>query len=117
MHDSGNLLDSSLEVLERTSVRLKLSSALPVGGRLKHFWPVWKQMGAENGTESGTLASAGVPSPIQAGNLSRQTISSVNCSAPSNAGRELRRSVESECHGRDVTNGIRQKVCKAHGAR
>ena len=45
MHDSGNLLDSSLEVLERT-VGFKLSSALPVGGRLKHFWPVWKQMGA-----------------------------------------------------------------------
>lgn len=46
MHDSGNLLDSSLEVLERMSVGLKLSSDLPVGGRLKHFWPVWKQMGA-----------------------------------------------------------------------
>ena len=68
-------------------------------------------------SESGALASAGVPSPIQAGNLSRQTISSVNCSAPSNAGRELRRSVESECHGRDVANVVRQKVCKAHGAR
>ena len=64
--------------------------------------------------ERGAQVSAGVPSPVQVGNLSEQSISSDNCSAPSNVNRKLCRSVESKCHGRGSNQ---EKVYKAHEAR
>ena len=97
MHDSGNLLDSSLEVLERTSVGAQALERFARWREAKILLASLETNGRES--ESGALASAGVPSPIQAGNLSRQTISSVNCAAPSNADRELRRSVPSSVAG------------------
>ena len=42
----GTPLDTSLKELEDVGMRGPSSVNLPVGGRLRHFWPVWHRMGA-----------------------------------------------------------------------
>ena len=42
----GTPLDTSLKELENVGMRGSSSVNLPVGGRLRHFWPVWHRMEA-----------------------------------------------------------------------
>ena len=105
----GTPLDTSLKELEDVGMRRPLSVNLPVGGRLRHFWPIWQRMRA-----SRRVAQVRISPPIRP--ILRRSKGS-SSSIPASSGqfnRKLSRSVKTVNFKRDVDIVTSETVRNSH---